>query len=189
MPTLDFFPYPLMFGLTIVSLALMRARRRAMPYRLTVGLFGIYLLAVVNLVAFPIVLYPTWPAYTTWDAFAFTLTRMVNLIPLNYGSMFSDLSAGRLAPAVVFWEIFGNILLTVPFGVFASLLFSLPGRRVLWLALWTGLALEGIQLLILVLIGPSMHSFDINDVLLNAVGVLVGHGLYRAAVWGFHRIF
>ncbi len=74
--------------------------------------------------------------------------------------------------------------MTIPFGLGISLFYPVRGRRILWLALETGLALEGAQLLIMLVIGPNVHSVDINDVLLNALGVLLGYALYRAAAWG-----
>jgi glycopeptide antibiotics resistance protein len=180
---------PLIFGLLILALVMVRGRRRGWLYLSALGLFGIYLLAVVNLVVFPIVLPQHWPAYKTWSELAFTLSRMVNLIPFNYGNMFSDLAAGRISPNIIFWEITGNILLTVPFGLGISLFYPVRGeRRILWLALAAGLALEGAQLLILLFVGPSRHSVDINDVLLNALGVGIGYGLFRAAVWASRQV-
>jgi glycopeptide antibiotics resistance protein len=185
--SIEFIPNPLSLGLLILILLLARARRRTMLYRLALALFGMYLLAVIDKIAFPIHLPERWPAYPTWEAFFFTLTHMVNLIPGNYGNMFSDLAAGLISPNVIFWEIAGNILLTVPFGLGISLFYPVRGRRILWLALAAGLALEGLQLLIMVVIGPNVHAVDINDVLLNALGVLIGYGLYRAAAWGVRQ--
>lgn len=181
--TIEFYPYPLMLGLFILSLSLFRSRRRGWLYRAALALFGLYLLAAINRVLFPIYLPERWPAYQSWAAFAHVMTSMVNLIPGNYGNMFEDLANGMLSPNVVFWEIAGNILLTIPFGLGISLFYPVRGRRILWLALATGLALEGAQLLIMLVIGPNVHSADINDVLLNALGVLLGYGLYRAAAW------
>lgn len=70
--------------------------------------------------------------------------------------------------------------MTIPFGLGMNLFYLVRARRVLWLALGVGLAFEGIELLIL-LFTPSYHAVDINDVLLNALGVLFGYGLFRAA--------
>lgn len=184
MRSIDFYPYPLILGLLILAWVIFRQRKRGWLYLSTVGLFGIYLLAVINKIAFPIRLPDRWPAFQTWDEFAFTLSTMVNLIPGNYGNMFSDLAAGMIGPNIIFWEIFGNILLTVPFGLGVSLFSPMPGRRIIGWALAAGLTLEGIQFLIMVGIGPNTRAVDINDVLLNALGVLVGYAIYRAAAFG-----
>ncbi len=108
--TIEFFPYPLLLGLFILSLALFSSRRRAWLYRAALALFGLYLLAVINRVLFPIHLPERWPAYQSWAEFAHAMTSMVNLIPGNYGNMFADLANGMLSPNIVFWEIAGNIL-------------------------------------------------------------------------------
>ncbi len=83
-----------------------------------------------------------------------------------------------LSPMIIFWEIAGNILLTIPFGFGICFLTSLRGKRLFTLALITGLTLEGVQLFIGLVAGYYYHSVDINDVLLNALGVLVGSGMY-----------
>ncbi len=188
MQTIDFYPYPRILGLLILALVIVRWRKRGWLYVSALGLFGLYLLAVLNKVAFPIILPQHWPAFLSWNDFAFTLTHNVNLIPFNYGNMFSSLAAGTIHPNIVFWEIAGNILLTVPFGLGIGLFHPVRGRRVLWLALAAGLALEGTQLLIMLVIGPSLHSVDINDMLLNALGVVIGSGLHRIAAWGSYQM-
>lgn len=54
--------------------------------------------------------------------------------------------------------------------------FHRPGwvKLLLW-ALLTGLTMEGIQLLVILTIGTLYHTVDINDVILNALGVIVGY--------------
>ncbi|MRS05258.1 VanZ family protein, partial [bacterium] len=71
-----------------------------------------------------------------------------------------------------------NAILTIPFGIGLGY-FLRPKwyKLVLW-ALLTGLTLEGIQLIVILLIGTLYHTVDINDVILNATGVLLGYGLF-----------
>jgi glycopeptide antibiotics resistance protein len=80
-------------------------------------------------------------------------------------------------------QLAGNILLSVPFGCFAPLLARITPGCLTWLALSTGLVLEGAQLAFELtgLESAYGHSIDINDVLLNATWVLAGYGLARAA--------
>ncbi len=66
-----------------------------------------------------------------------------------------------------------------------NLFHPIPKNRVVWLILGGGLMLEMAQLLILIFFGPSMHSIDINDVLLNALGVWLGWLLYRLVFRGW----
>jgi glycopeptide antibiotics resistance protein len=176
---IEFFPYPLICGLLLLTLVLLRQRRRGWLRLVGLTLFGLYLLALANLVIFPVYLPQPWPAYASWQDLWFTLRQDSNLVPFYYGHMLADVSAGRLAAVFLLREIVGNFLLTLPFGLGISLLVPMRPRQVMWLALGVGLGLEGAQLLILVLIGPALHAVDINDVLLNALGVLAGYALFR----------
>jgi glycopeptide antibiotics resistance protein len=185
MPSIEFFPYPLILGLLWLALCMAQQRSRGWRYLIVLGLFGLYLLKVIELVAFPILLPETWPAAGSWQEFAFTLTHTINLLPFNYGRMFADLAAERIPAMVVYREIIGNILLTVPFGLMINFFYPLRLRQAAWLALAAGAALEGTQLLILLTVGISLHTVDINDVLLNALGVLIGYAIYL----GGRRLF
>ena len=49
-------------------------------------------------------------------------------------------------------------------------------------------ALETAQLGVSLLIGAAYRSVDINDVLLNAAGVLLGYALFRGCAWGYARL-
>jgi len=188
MTIINFYPYPLILGLLILAFTIARQRKRGWLYLSASGLFGIYLMGVVNIVAFPILLPQNWPTSLTWRETALSLTQTVNLVPFNYGNMFLDFSAGLISPNIVLREIGGNILLTVPLGLGVNLFYPVCRRHVFWLAMAAGLVLEVTQLLIIVIIGPSLHSVDINDVLLNALGVLIGYGLYPAAIWGLRQM-
>ncbi len=66
-------------------------------------------------------------------------------------------------------------------GCCLPFLAPIPVRRIAWLALFTGLALEGAQLTLELLgvVSGYGHSIDINDVILNALGVLAGYGIFR----------
>lgn len=71
-----------------------------------------------------------------------------------------------------------NAILTIPFGVGLGI-FRKP--RLLKLCFWallTGLTLEGIQLLVKLVLGTFYHTVDINDVILNAFGVIVGYCIF-----------
>jgi glycopeptide antibiotics resistance protein len=183
--TLEFFPYPFASGLLIILLACITFYRRGWRYLAVLFLFGLYMLVLVNAVFFPIGLPEPFPRLADGD----TLARVINLVPFRYGNMFSDLSAGRLGLNSVLCEIGGNFLVTIPLGFAVPHLAKLRGRRMLWLALGTGLVIEGIQLLLnwlgLIL---YMRAVDINDVLLNALGVLAGYGLFLLTEKGYAKI-
>ena len=96
-----------------------------------------------------------------------SILSRVNLIPFRFGDLFD------FPPIYVIHELGGNILLTLPFGFLFPLLPPIKTRQILWLAIAVGLSTELAQLVMCLIVGGSYRSVDINDVLLNALGVLV----------------
>lgn len=170
---IEFFPWPFAAGLIILLSAAIQQRKKGKAHLFGLTLFGLYLLAAVAAVFFPIPYAQNWPANLTWADTSARLAR-INWIPGEYGTLFLF----EIPPWVIFWEFAGNVLLTVPFGFFVSALTPVRGRRLVVLALLTGFSIEALQLVIGLLVGYYYHSVDINDVLLNALGVLVGAGVY-----------
>ena len=105
------------------------------------------------------------------------IISQVNLIPFDFGGLFT------LHPTVIWHELGGNILLTVPFGLGFTFLVRIRARMIPLLAVTVGLAIETAQLLVSIAIRSAYRGVDINDVLLNAVGVLIGFGIFRASAW------
>ena len=140
-----------------------------------------YILVGLTMIFFPIRILQEWPANITPQNILGTLSH-VNFIPFNFGDLFTANAT------VIFEQLIGNILLTLPFGFGLPFLVYVPGSRIFWLVLFSGLALEGTQLLIKLLgiISGYGHAIDINDVILNSIGVLVGYGLYCSFAW-FYR--
>ena len=67
----------------------------------------------------------------------------------------------------------GNLLVLIPFGLFAALLWrGSTWRRALVLGLVVSLFVECWQLLV-------GRAFDIDDLLLNTIGAMLGYGLWR----------
>jgi glycopeptide antibiotics resistance protein len=155
-------------------LAILWSRKHGPAYLFCFSLFFGYLMAVLSVVFFPIRLPQVWPGGITLQTTIWALSH-INLIPFNFGDLFS------MNAKIIFEQLVGNILLTAPFGFGLPFLVPISTRRILWLALYAGLALETTQLGIelLGLVSGYGHSIDINDVLLNAAGVLVGYGLFR----------
>lgn len=126
---------------------------------------------------FPISLADTWPADLTRDTVLRTL-KDVNLSPLYFLSF----NHRPFSMTWLFVDFVLNILLTIPFGIGLGY-FRKPRftKMCLW-AVGTGLALEGIQLLLKMIIN-NYHVVDINDVILNSLGVMIGYLVY----WLFFR--
>lgn len=70
-------------------------------------------------------------------------------------------------------NLVGNIILLLPVGLLAPLVFrNINWKKMLGLAVAAGFAIEGMQVIL------QLGIFDIDDVILNGLGVMVGY-------WGF----
>lgn len=167
---IEFYPYPFLTGLLILVLVILIRwhSKHSWLNLIFASLFGLYFLAVVNLILFPLPL----PVAGEWRQPVSAILARVNLIPFNFGGLFD------LHPNIAIYELGGNILLTVPFGFPIPLLTRVKPPQILWLSLLVGLSTELAQLVTCLIIGRYYRSVDINDVLLNALGALIGSGLF-----------
>ncbi|MDW7755830.1 MAG: VanZ family protein [Brevefilum sp.] len=140
-----------------------------------------YLVILIGLTIFPIPILSIFRK-PIWRKSIEHVFSQINLVPFRFGGLFS------LHPNIIFQEIVGNILLTVPFGF--GIIFIMPAmsKNIRWMAFVVGLVIETIQLLITIGLGVSYRSTDINDVILNALGVFIGYGLFRMFAWIFLKI-
>jgi glycopeptide antibiotics resistance protein len=106
----------------------------------------------------------------------------INLIPFNFG--YCD----PLVKSLCLRNLYENILLTIPFGFGVSFIIRIKPKNIFWLALTFGLALELIQFIISIVVQSPFRIVDINDVMLNAMGVLVGYGIFRLFGWLYSYI-
>lgn len=172
---LNFFPFPFIICILLIVWASIRAYKRGWFYLWGTVLFGLYLMMVIAVIFFPIPLPENWPDnLNTTDTIR--ALKNINLIPFNYRSVYSDSTHTRN----VMRDVIANILLTIPFGIGECFFNRFNKKQMLYLAILTGLVLEGTQLIIKLISGVYFHTVDINDVLWNAAGVLIGCLIYRA---------
>ena len=132
--------------------------------------FIAYLTAVVAITLFPI----TYDSYSniqydgglTW----------YNFIPFKtINEMISDGFSANDAT-----QIFGNILLGLPFGVFVLFFLRKPKWWVLiLLAFSLTIAIEMSQFLMGLVAGNMYRNVDIDDIILNSFGTFLGYGVYK----------
>jgi glycopeptide antibiotics resistance protein len=97
-------------------------------------------------------------------------TREPNLSPFRTISSYLH---GQPLSLIALLNVLGNVALFVPIGFLIPLVFravTWPG--VLAVAVVLGLAIEGTQM------GLRVGIFDIDDVILNALGVMIGYGTF-----------
>jgi glycopeptide antibiotics resistance protein len=145
-------------------------------------LFGFYIIAAAGTIFFPISIPLNWPANLSWKETLQSL-RSVNLSPLY----FLDFTRH---PFSLMWLLrdFGlNAILTIPFGVGLGFFHRPKWLKLLFWAVLTGLTLEGIQLLVKLVLGTFYHTVDINDVILNTLGVIIGYCIFLILQRIFHK--
>jgi glycopeptide antibiotics resistance protein len=154
-----------LLGIAILAvlLIILWFQKKCFSYLFFFSIFWIYLLYVVSVVVFP------FPVIGIPAGEIFRPS--INLIPLYFGS------CGVLAN-ICYMNIIGNILITMPFGFGINFIVRVKARNILWLALVIGLLFEATQLIISLIFKSSFRSIDINDVILNAIGVLLGYGCF-----------
>jgi glycopeptide antibiotics resistance protein len=166
--------WPLGLGILIILGILVGYRKRSLSYVICFLIFSVYLLLALDRAFFPIAISGSYAdAMRQYPSY----TPMVNLAPFNFD--FSE------APELVFRQIFQNVLLTVPFGFGISFITPIRPRDFRWLAPAVGVGIEGIQFIVSLLLGYYYHVIDINDAMLNALGVLIGFLIF----YGFARVF
>jgi glycopeptide antibiotics resistance protein len=136
---------------------------------LVIALFTLYLMALVQLVLFKgTVFYEVVPVnnyYKTRTANG--SFRIINLQPFRTIKLFLTKSTSF---RVMFFNIFGNFLLFVPFGFLIPLVFRIRTGigRLLLLAFLLSLSFEVYQLV------TRTGQFDVDDILLNVSGAIAG---------------
>jgi glycopeptide antibiotics resistance protein len=161
--TIDFWTISPLLALLVLGLVLY-LRRRGVP---TVQLFCItafcaYLAGVAALTVFPIVFDRQLVHAMRVDGVS--IAHGLNLVP------FKGISGGSYSSS----QVVGNFVLGLPFGFGLPFVGVRSGWRVLVWGLLFALAIEGAQLALNLAYGFAFRVVDINDVILNFLGVVAG---------------
>ena len=159
---------PLLLAVVCVALAGLAASRRMSAGRwLAVAVFSVYLVGVAHFVLLPLRL----DSMAAEQVGPIDLGRLIELRPFF-------LSGTEVMPTS---QALLNILLTVPFGFGLPFVVGLRGRDILAVGILFSIGIELAQLMVdaLYLALPTW-SVDINDVLLNSLGIALGYGAFRA---------
>jgi len=88
-------------------------------------------------------------------------------------TLFKELTRYQIGSRLFFRNIVGNILMFIPFGFFTSYYLKLDKKRIIfYITLIVSVVIELIQLKI-------GRAFDVDDIILNMVGSLLGYFMYR----------
>ena len=98
--------------------------------------------------------------------------RDISLAGVNY-IPFKEIFRYSLGSSLFYRNVFGNMILFLPFGLSLGLFFKTDKfRYVIILSLITSISIELTQLVI-------GRVFDIDDVILNVLGAIIGFVIYR----------
>lgn len=130
---------------------LIKSKERLVLYKeLSMLIFGIYILCLFQVV--------TFQDDVSWAT--------NNFIP------FKEIMRYNITSRLFFKNVLGNMIMFLPFGFFVS--FYLKSEKItlpLFLILIASISIEIVQLLI-------GRVFDVDDIILNILGGLLGYGIY-----------
>jgi glycopeptide antibiotics resistance protein len=161
----------IMLGILAMILIILWRKKHSPSYLVCFGLFGVYLLYVIEKVFFPIHLSGQYVDVMRQQASLLD----INLAPFYFGH-FTTLS-GALPGLIL------NILLTVPFGFGLNFIVYVKPKHFIWLAPTVGLGIEAIQLIISLLLRYPYRVVDINDFMMNTLGIVIGYIVFRLFSW------
>lgn len=154
-----------LFLLLRLGLKLLFHRRFDAWHEVKVILFSAYVILLLMLTVFRQWYYP-WQLHFYWNRplSAINWTPLVNTFKLRLGSQID-----------LWYQSFGNVLWFIPFG------FGLPSLRRTKIAAWRvigwglllSLAIESLQFVL------ASGVADIDDVIFNTIGTILGFGLWR----------
>lgn len=88
-------------------------------------------------------------------------------------TLFKELTRYQIGTKLFYRNIIGNIIMFIPFGFFTSFYLKLNRKSsIIFITFIIALIIESIQLKI-------GRAFDVDDIILNMVGSLVGYYFYR----------
>ncbi|MCF7619728.1 VanZ family protein [Bacillus sonorensis] len=95
-----------------------------------------------------------------------------NFIPFN--SIINTFSTGFISTIIT--QIGGNLILLFPFGFLLPLIIEnfKSLKRIIFLGFLTSLLIETLQFTLSLWIGFTYRSFDVDDLLLNTIGSVIG---------------
>jgi len=161
--------YPILAA-ALVAAALRRDANR--PRLLCVALFTIYTVEVIKQILFPIPV----DGLIAQDFATIPFWSFTNWVPLR------DL----LSEAVDQRQILLNVVVGIPFGFGAWFVMRQPNIvKVAGIGLAASLLAEALQAIIGSQVGFMYRVVDVNDVILNLAGILLGIGLFLV----FRRLF
>lgn len=171
---LDVIAFDLWFiaiGLLTLILFILWRKKRDLWFILCCLIFGIYLLYMIEKAFFPLYLSGQFVDVMRQQP----VLLDINIIPFYFGP-FTTFS-GALQGLIL------NIIFTIPFGFGIHFIMTIKPKNLFLIAILVGLTIELTQFILSVILRYAYRSVDINDLLMNTLGVLIGYALFRVFAW------
>ena len=158
--------YAIIFGITAI---IYKFGYKNKKIRLSfIGIFEAYILMIIKVVILPIRIFTDANLRDSMQQ-SITFDNLVQLIPFHSISEFVD---GR-----AYLQIGGNILLLMPLPIFLFyLLKKNTGKAILLSSIFFTIGIECIQLIISWSTSFPSRIFDVDDIILNFFGAVIGYG-------------
>lgn len=157
--------WPIGILILVILLGVLWHRKHKLSYLFFFSIFWVYVMFGLDKVFFPLQINGQYV-----DAMKqISSMSQVNFVPFYFGQY--GLTVGSVLGIVY------NILLTVPLGFGLNFVTRVRTKDVLRLSIAIGLGIEIIQFVISLILGYNYRVVDINDALLNGIGIWLGYGL------------
>ncbi|MCY9574294.1 VanZ family protein [Bacillus xiamenensis] len=134
-------------------------------------LFSLYIASLVSLTFFPFPYQKKLIELMIED----NLGTIHNLIPFK--TIIVTLELGLTS---FIKQIIGNVILFIPLGFILPILFSFYQlRKVTYIGFLVSLSIELIQFVLDLIVGYNYRSFDVDDIITNTLGTLIGVIIYK----------
>lgn len=164
---IDFDALALIIGITILLVLLIILKfknKKCRCFLLFYSIMFIYLLYVLKSTIFSIPIDPE--ILDIMNQGKIKVIENINLVPLKFKEWLPE-------------QVFLNILLSMPFGFGINFLIKTGYKRIFVYGVGFGLCIELLQLFISLIIGFSYRTVDINDIILNFTGVIIGYWIFE----------
>ncbi|AXM88987.1 antibiotic resistance protein VanZ [Anoxybacillus ayderensis] len=159
-----YFEGPIFVMVFIVGVSLIWLRFSKEPIRFFfLSSFYLYICLLIRYTQFPITLFTHVPFKQNMD-------EVINIVPL--------INLNR-----TFINYILNIFMTIPFGFIFPLIRKISSKKMIFWSIFVPIIIEGGQLLQFFLTSYSERIIDINDILMNTLGIWIGYFLYHILVF------
>lgn len=148
-------------------------KKISLSRHILIFLFFVYIVNLVSITLFPLPIQKEEIEYMVKCHFLKN-----NFVPFK--SIIELIKDPRTAS---FRQVFGNIVLFIPMGFLVPLLFNKMStlRKVVLVGFISSFTVEFLQFLISFIIGATYKITDIDDIILNTIGTIIGFILFRFA--------